>query len=337
MIMKRFNLIYVLAFIVFLILAASLTFKPGNTVTFYGFAQNKETEISLDHSIEIVNIHATTGEKVKKGTILLDVVSSSLPVKINTKLFNIEELKTKHQLWKTDLDWKISQYQIERKEKIGKIQAQIDQLIAKIELNKQLTSSIKSIKSNKEIVKIKSPISIKIKALKEELAYTDKLITSEINSLKSERFATNNPILSKIKSLEEELKYFQLKKEKQTILAPSDGLVGNIHCKDGEKKNSFATLISFYEESPTLVMGYIHEDLLLKININDTIDIFSISRPDIHNVGVVKTLGSRIIEIPSRLRKIKELKTYGREVIIKIPADNPFLQKEKVILNLKSD
>ena len=65
-----------------------------------------------------------------------------------------------------------------------------------------------------------------------------------------------------------------------------------------------------------------------------SISIFSRLRPDIQNKGVVTTLGSRIVEIPPRLRKIKELKTFGREIIIEIPSDNPFLQKEKVILNL---
>jgi hypothetical protein len=45
-------------------------------------------------------------------------------------------------------------------------------------------------------------------------------------------------------------------------------------------------------------------------------------------------LGSRIVEIPERLRKNPDLKTYGREVLIAIPPSNLFLQKEKVILNL---
>jgi multidrug resistance efflux pump len=332
--MNKFNLIYIFAFIIFLVLMLSLTLKPGNTITFYGFAQNKETEISLDNSVEIVNIHVTTGEKVKKGTILLDVISSSLPVKISNTEYRIEELQSKYQLWKSDLDWKISQYQIELKDKTSKIQAQIDRLQAQLDLNKYLVENLKSIPhENKTNL---SPTHIKIKALKDELQYTKSLILTEINSLKSERFATNNPVLSKIKSLKNELAYYQVKKEKQTIIAPADGLVGNIHCKEGEKKNSFSPLISFYEESPTLVIGYIHEDLLLKININDSIEVLSGSRPEIQNKGIVKTLGSRIIEIPPRLRKIKEFKTYGREVIIEIPPDNPFLQKEKVLLNLKN-
>ena len=334
--MKKFNLIYIAAFVVFIILIISLTVKIDNSVTFYGFAENKETEISMENSVEVKNINVTTGQKVKKGTVLLDVLSSSLPIKISNTEYSIEELQTKYSLWKTDLDWRISQYNIELNEKTSKIQSQIDQYYAEIDQNKKLAKSIQSIENvDPDEGDIKNPIFLKIDALKEELNFTKNIITTEINNLKSERFASNNPLLSQIKSLEGELEYFKTKKEKQIITAPTDGLVGNVHCKEGEKINSFGTLITFYEESPTLVVGYIHEELLLSININDTIDIFSSSRPDIQNVGVVKTLGSRIVEIPPRLRKIKELKTFGREIIIEIPPDNPFLQKEKVILNLK--
>ena len=185
--------------------------------------------------------------------------------------------------------------------------------------------------SNSEIT---NPTFIKLDALKEELEYTKDIINTQINNLKSERFADNNPLLSEIKALEVQLEHYKERKKDEVIIAPTDGLIGNVHCKEGEKISSFGALISFYEESPTLVVGYIHEELILKININDSIDIFSSSRPDIQNKGVVKTLGSRIVEIPPRLRKIKELKTFGREIIIEIPPDNPFLQKEKVILNL---
>ncbi|MFT4698309.1 MAG: multidrug resistance efflux pump [Flavobacteriaceae bacterium] len=334
--MKKFNLIYIAAFSVFIILLISLNVKIDNSVTFYGFAENKETEISMENSVEVKNINVTTGQKVKKGTVLLDVLSSSLPIKISNTEYSIEELQTKYSLWKTDLDWRISQYNIELNEKTSKIQSQIDQYNAEIDQNKKLAESIQSIENvTSDEGNIKNPIFLKIDALKEELNFTRNIITTEINNLKSERFASNNPLLSQIKSLEGELEYFQEKKEKQIITAPTDGLIGNVHCKEGEKIPSFATLITFYEESPTLVIGYIHEDLILRININDTIDIFSSSRPDIQNTGVVKTLGSRIVEIPPRLRKIKELKTFGREIIIEIPPDNPFLQKEKVILNLK--
>jgi len=334
-IMKKFNLIYIVAFIVFLILIFSISVKFDTSVTFYGFAENKETEISMENPVEVKNIHVTTGQKVKEGDMLLDVISSSLPVKISKTELSIEELQTKYDLWKTDLDWKISQYNIELNEKTSKIQSQIDQHYAQLDKNKRLAENIQSIENgNKEGETIQNPVFIKIDALKEELNFTRNIITTEINNLKSERFASNNPLISRIKILEEELDYYKERKEQQTITAPSNGLVGNVHCKEGEKIASFGTLITFYEESPTLVIGYIHEELILKINIDDEIDIYSSSRPEIQTKGVVKTLGSRIVEIPPRLRKIKELKTFGREIIIEIPPDNPFLQKEKVVLNL---
>ena len=91
--MKKFNLIYVVAFIVFLILVVSLTVNFDTTVTFYGFAQNKETEISMESDVEIKDIHVTTGQKVKKGDMLLDVISSSLPMEIKKTEFKIRTVE----------------------------------------------------------------------------------------------------------------------------------------------------------------------------------------------------------------------------------------------------
>ena len=334
--MKKFSLIYIVAFIVLIILLVPLFVKIDTSVTFYGFTENKETEISMEYPIEVKDVYVTTGQKVKKGTILLDVISPNLPIQISNTEFKIEELQTKYQLWEIDLDWRINQYTIELKEKTSKIQYQIDHFYAQLELNKKLAANLQSI-SNETIEEgdKTNPIFLKVEALKEELNFTENMINAEINNLKRERLANNNPILSQIKSLEKELEYYRKEKEKHTIIAPTDGLVGNVHCKEGEKISSFGTLITFYEESPTLVVGYIHEELILKINIDDVIEIYSSSRPDIQNKGIVKNLGSRIVEIPPRLRKIKEIKTFGREIIIEIPPDNPFLQKEKVILNLK--
>ena len=333
--MKKFNLIYFVAIMICILLLYSLFFKADNSVTFYGFAENKETEISMDNGIEVEEIFVTVGQKVEKGDSLLNVVSATLPLKISDTEYKIEELETKYNLWKSGLDWKISQYRIELNENTGKIQSQIDQLNAELENNKKLSKTIKSIDSdpntNYEIV---NPTLIKLEALNEALNHTKGIINTQINNLKSKRFADNNPLLSEIRALEVQLTHYQERKKEEVIIAPTNGLIGNVHCKEGEKISSFGALISFYEESPTLVLGYIHEELILKIKINDSIGIFSSSRPDIQNKGIVKTLGSRIVEIPPRLRKIKELKTFGREIIIEIPPENPFLQKEKVILNL---
>ena len=110
-------------------------------------------------------------------------------------------------------------------------------------------------------------------------------------------------------------------------------MIGNVHCIDGENISSFKTLISFYERNPTLVKGFVHEKLILEVQLEDKLSVTSSQHPNHEVVGEVVGLGTRIVEIPERLRKIPEAKSYGREVLIKIPAENPFLQKEKVTLN----
>ncbi len=334
--MKKFNLAYGAAFAIVIVILACYAFDVDDSVTFYGFAENKETEINMENPTEIKRIHVTTGEKVKKGDVLLDVVSSDLSMEISSTSYQIEELQTRYQLWQSDLDWRISQYKLELNEKTSKIQAEIDQYSAQLEQNIKLVASMdNSLAPNDKLGTTNNPITLKIAALKKERNYARSIINTEISKLESERFANNNPFLSQIKSLEKEQEYYETKKQSQTIVAPSDGLVGSIQCKEDENIPSFQTMITFYDESPTLVIGYIHEEHMLKVNMNDTITIFSTTRPGIENIGIVRTRGSRIVEIPPRLRKIKEFITYGREIIIEIPPDNPFLQKEKVTLNLK--
>ena len=136
-----------------------------------------------------------------------------------------------------------------------------------------------------------------------------------------------------MEKLEQEKNYYKGEQEHLTIKAPKDGLIGNIHCLEGENKSSFSTLITFYERNPTLVKGYVHENLIVHVEVNDTLEVSSSLHPEHKRYGTVVGLGSRIVEIPERLRKIPDLKTYGREVLIQIPPDNPFLQKEKVVLN----
>jgi hypothetical protein len=73
----------------------------------------------------------------------------------------------------------------------------------------------------------------------------------------------------------------------------------------------------------------------MKVNVSqgDKFTVTSLKDKTMTYSGSVVGLGSRIVEIPSRLRKIPELKIYGREVIIEITKENSFLQKEKVSIS----
>ena len=125
---------------------------------------------------------------------------------------------------------------------------------------------------------------------------------------------------------------FDLSQQKQdiTVTAPMDGLIGNIFCKEAEHISSYKTLLTFYEPHSGIIKGYVHEDLTLQVAIGSQFRVSSLKDDSKYYDGKVVGLGSRIVEIPARLRKVADLKTYGREVLIEIEKNNTFLQKEKV-------
>jgi multidrug resistance efflux pump len=157
-------------------------------------------------------------------------------------------------------------------------------------------------------------------------------IDAEIHQLETALKIMAVPMQNEVSSLKEEIEQFQKEQEQLKILAPADGLVGSIHSQPGENVKAFDALISFYEKNPNTVVAYLHESLSTKIKVGDSLSVTSSLHSDEHCLGRVSGLGHRIVEIPERLRKIPEIKTYGREVLIEIPHDNSFLQKEKVVL-----
>jgi len=155
----------------------------------------------------------------------------------------------------------------------------------------------------------------------------------EIKEFKNQLYSKDNPYDIRIRKLQNDLVYYDANAEQIPILAPTDGLIGNIHVMESENVSDFNSLISFYEENPTRVKGFVHESMILHVNVGDTLEVVSSLHPENRCLGVVSGLGTRIVEIPERLRKNPQIKNYGREVLIEIPAENNFLQKEKVILN----
>ncbi len=331
--MKRFNILYILVIGV----VAGLYYLNENYVhnrtTFYGFAENKETEINLDEPVLINAIYVATGQSVSKGDLLMEVSQLDLEQKIDAVQFDIQTQKLGNQTRRLRIQSEIAKLKAERNEKVGEIETEIETLKSEIKLNQSMLKDLKSISIDTTLA---HPNEISIAAKQQEIRLVVEPIDVQIQNLEKELLTINAPTEVAIQKLEQEQFYHKKEQERLMIYAPKDGLIGTIHCKEGENISSFMTLISFYERNPTLVKGYVHESLILHVNVEDSLDIASSLHPSQTSSGKVMGLGSRIVEVPERLRKIPEIKSYGREVMIQIPADNSFLQKEKVVLTLRN-
>lgn len=329
--MKRINFIYVIAIILVLVLIFLAFSMQSKTAAFYGFAENKETEINHIDDVLVHKIHVENGQEVKKGDLLIEVKNSVLPSKIDGLKLEKEVLEQTILQKKNEILNKIASIRLERDLRLTDIQSKIEILEKEIAHKESLYEGLKSIdksstsSENPERTKLafykQNQVDIRAKA-EEEIKMQNKLLRT-----------IEAPSNVKAEILDSEITHFEQEKDRLLIYAPSDGLIGNVTCKEGENMSAFSTLMNFYKHNPTLVKGFVHESMILEVQVGDELEVSSTLRPDTKIRGQVFGLGSRIVEIPERLRKIPDFKTYGREVLIKIPAENDFLQKEKVLLN----
>jgi len=247
----------------------------------------------------------------------------------------MDKLATSSKADITELTFEKSAVEQEIKAYRGKVAAEIDEVRAKIRLQSEMLGVIESVPSTAEKPTGNLKATITELQTKERLYIEGKQIEIEAIEKQLDAIAAQKVLLTK--KVENQKSILTTEKGKLNIVAPANGVIGNISTKKDELAKAFRTLMTFYQEKPTRVKGYVHENLLILVHIGDSLQIASTLKPDNVVTGVVVGLGSRIVEIPERLRKMPTIKTYGREVIVAIPSDNSFLQKEKVSLNTDID
>ena len=312
----------------------STNFKQEAAI-FYGFAENKETEINLDHPVEVNKIHVSPGQSVKQGELLLEVSHVEYEHDISQEVNEIESLKIKEKLWRTEKEADMKLLRSKHEAELKKIDVEISEIQKEKKYQESLFEGLENIDNEKRKI-IYDPLAEKIRVLEAEKNELVKIHQTEFSNIQDALNNPANPFRKEIEGKNTEIALKKNKISKLSVTAPSDGLIGNVHCKEAENISSFKTLISFYEPNPSQVKGYLHEEMIVEVNVNDSLLVRSLNQEENKYFGVVKGLGSRIVEIPERMRRIPEIKTYGREVLIEIPLDNKLLQKEKVVIEISN-
>lgn len=326
--MRYFNLFYLFVFLTGIALwRLNATFSQ-DIVSFYGFAENKETEINFNYPVAVGAIYVQPGQRVKAGEKLLDMYRIKPKERLSDEPFRIAELSAKERVWANEKAGDLQEAENKQRQAIAEMDTKISELKAEKAFQEKLYEGLTTIEK-----KDYTPFTNKIASLEREKKLLQTNFEQTKANIEKQLQLGKNPYRLERERLQAEQNFAKANiKVEIPLLAPHDGVVGNLYCKEGEHMESFETLVSFYEPNPSLVEGYVQEDLILHVAINDSFKIRSTKDATLNVYGKVTGLGSRIVEIPERLRKIPDMKTYGREILVSIPADNNFLQKEKVIL-----
>ena len=303
-----------------------------HTEYFYGFAENQETEMNLEEDVQIVNILVDEGQAVSKGDTLLEVRMADLDYRLEKVAHETLDLQARERIWESDMRSRIQQQTESLAQKRQERKLKIAQWEANLAFQKEILASVGKQTSSE----MATPVALERERMLAGLQAGITADSLQLIELKEELRIGMTPFRIQREKQVSVLDWLLVRKDNMIITAPYDGLVGNIHGRVGEHQSSFSTLVTFYEQHPTLVKGYVHESLLVQVRLHDSLDVVSLVRPELSCRGQVVALGTRVVEIPERLRKMPEIKTYGREILVAIPPANEFLQKEKVQLFLES-
>lgn len=297
----------------------------------YGFAENKETEINLNYPVVVDQIFVTPGQRVRAGEPLLDVYRIQPEEVLVDQPYRIAELRSKAEIWRAEQQHELDAARERKRRELATLDAEVQRLEAQRNFQRSLYADLATVDSQRVAY---APITDKIQTLRQRRTLLVGYFDRKIDAARRRLELGAQPYEDEVSRLEAEQRFdadnryvsFQL-------TAPTDGLIGNLYCRRSEHIPSYKTLLSFYEPNPSAVKAYVQEDMDLQLAVGDSLEVRSVVNAAAHCRGVVSGLGSRIVEIPERMRRIPTLKTYGREILVRIPAANAFLQKEKVILS----
>ena len=330
--MKIINVFALSILLVALALYFLQNYHQKNIISFYGYAENKETEINFNYPVQVRKIHVSPGQLIKKNMDLLDVSRIESKHLVQDQPFKIEKIVAEKKIWRSKLEGQIKLLEDQKQKELDEINRRKEKIKTDKLINNSLYDELETIVKPEHVdTKTKTVLT----GLNLEYENVVNIYEQRIENKKKELLIGSQPYDSEI----QRLTYEQNKKHEQALVdisvkASEDCLIGNVYCKESEHFNSYKTLLSVYEPNPSIIKGFIQENFIMKISLNDSILVKSTKDKNLSYKGKVIGLGSRIVEIPSRLRKRPDIKTYGREVIVSIPKHNRFLQKEKTVLEL---
>jgi len=332
----RFNFIY-LVFLVGVLFFIPITKKlVSHPEEFYGIAENQIRSINLQYPVEIKEINVALGQKLDSGQLLARLYRTDLPIKINDINYEIRELQVRRWM---DIDRQQAEASRLEAKRVA-LSVTYDQKIAQLETEHaaqtKVLANLKTIDlesaKNSGIADIHLQ---RVQSIKNEKALTIKQLDIELSQISAQIEIAQAPIDLRIKKLEGELELIKKQEADLNIYAPQSGIVGQLDFLPGEKIEAYTIIMKIYGTHPDVVTTYIGDGRLAEIKLGDTLMVSSINQPEYQVPGVVLGLGTRIKELPERLRRIPELKAWGREVQLQIPLSNTFLQGEKVKVAMK--
>ncbi|ALI97884.1 HlyD family secretion protein [Rufibacter tibetensis] len=306
-------------------------FFKGSSGTSIGITDAKVYNINSEKPGLIKSILVVPGQEIKTGDLLVQMENDLLEmdiIKLQTRIAAMKKEKVeKAALVQSKIDYLQAEEGIEQEE----LQSEIQQINSELILNRKLTEQFSTPKTQYEEPDESNPHQLKLKSLQEKSNLHHRAISIKMNELLKDNAAELLVLDNEISLKEQELELMLIEKKKLNKYATFNGVVESVFVKPGEQIEAYSSIISINPIHPSSIVGYMVGAKGRETPIGGEVNITSYEHKNIKATGEIIGFGA-VVELPELLQKATAIKSFGRQVFIKIPEENQFTIGEKVLI-----
>lgn len=329
-------LIYVVWLLVLglLVYISSGAYNPASSIL--AQVEPQKHAISFHKPVRVKEIYVIPGQKIKKGDPLLKVERQDMLLDVESKTNTLDNLISEKEAARIENDYQKNLSKINLELKINNIDADLKRLELIKNDQVRLSESINNLNIWKDSINTtdQSYIEMRVQLLQTERTSHKRQYALQSKKLNQIYILKCRELDNGITQVKDELELLKQEESELLQIAKQDGIVGNLFAEADELVTPFSTLISIYDNNPSVIRALINEHQRFEMQIGQEVMVESTNRP--YQVkGIINEIGSRIVEYPNRLKAHQEVMVYGREIFISIPTESDFLHGEKVYVKLK--
>ena len=330
----RFNVLYILfptAILACLWIARDFQGRQGST--FFGIAETEPRILNFDHDLSVREVFIKAGDKIKAGDTLAIFHRAELD----------ENEFSQYREMITNETARAAERAILEKEK-EVVQARLNVDI------RELAIDIKLLQTEDSIMMVyrgnlygqSTPvqnrvIKERIEGLQKQMEDLKHQAEEELLVLSAKISATDQIAAEKANKLKGQLSMIATERERLVLISPINGYVEDVYFSVNAMIPAHKDLVKINPDAPNKIIGFIHETNEVPLSIGSNVEMTSFNRPGIVSSGLIVGVNPKMTELPLRLRKFIDLRSWGREVYISIPDTNSFYISEKVNITLPHD
>ncbi len=308
------------------LLLINTQFFKGNT-SFLGVSYSDAYTINSDRAATIIRTYVSPGETVSAGDTLITLYSPELELdieKLRKELILMQsEIEEKNELLESEL----ALFDSEKQQSTQSFNAEINQLAQRLALQKQLVGIESALGDSDQ----NNELELQIESLKQQLSLELQAIEIRVNDVTQEHLFDVSQIRARQELARQELQWKERMVDNLTRVAQADGVVERVYVKPQEQVDSFTPLLTLNPRHPTSIVGYLVGQKDRNKELGDTVLVRSSEQSSLISSGVITGFGS-VVALPNILQNSSSITTFGLEIFIEIPEDNPLPVGEKVII-----